>query len=101
MQTRTDKIEGPFRVTEDLTLHGMVTGDTTVASGVFLNLHGLIGGNLRIEPEARVNLHGVVGGSVTNCGFVEVAGMIVGSLTDADGGESVVKPGAMIRNERR
>jgi cytoskeletal protein CcmA (bactofilin family) len=99
MHVRRDKIAGPHRVSEDLLLQGMITGDATVASGVTLDLQGTVTGDLHVEPGARVMLRGTVSGSVVNHGKVDVEGVIYGKLTDLDGGTSHVAPNAVIRNE--
>jgi cytoskeletal protein CcmA (bactofilin family) len=94
-----DKIDGPYTVTTDMNLYGMIAGETTVASGVTLWLYGMVTGDLRVQPSARVYLHGTVSGSVINAGEVDHHGVISGALRDVDGGSSVVRPDAVIENE--
>jgi cytoskeletal protein CcmA (bactofilin family) len=99
VRERTDQITGPYRVSEDLLLHGMIAGDTTVATGVTLNLTGMVTGDLHVESGARALLYGTVSGSVVNRGSVELEGE-VGDLTDLEGGTSRVSPDAVIRSQR-
>ena len=79
----------------------MIKGDATVASESSLFLYGMVTGDLHVEQGATAIIKGTVSGSVTNRGRVEIEGRIVGSLSDLEGGRSVVHAGADIRNESR
>jgi cytoskeletal protein CcmA (bactofilin family) len=100
MRTIRDKIEGPYAVSEDLALQGMIAGDATVMPKVTLVLKGTVTGNLTVEPGGRVELDGTVTGDVTNRGHAEVRGVIGGSLRDLDDGESNIGPNAVIQSRR-
>ena len=99
MRTFDGEIEGPYTVTKNLTLRGMIKGDATVASDSSLLLYGMVTGDLHVEQGATASIKGTVSGSVTNRGRVEIEGRIVGALRDLDDGQSVVHTGADIRNE--
>ncbi len=100
MRTFDGKVEGPITLTEDLLLQGMIAGDATVSAGISFVLHGMVAGDLVIEPGGSAVVNGTVGGSVRNHGHVEVAGRIVGSLRNVDGGTSTVHPHSDVRGER-
>jgi hypothetical protein len=101
MRTIRDRVEGPQRITDDVTLHGMITGDVIVAAGGHLELHGMCSRSLRVESGGAVNLHGTVSGNVTNHGGrLVISGTIVGQLHDL-AGETIIRPDAMVSGSRR
>ena len=96
MQDFHGKIDGPCTIEQDLDLHGMIVGDTTVAKGITLIHHGMITGDLTIRPNARVIIHGMVNGTVRNeGGTVEVYG-IVGDVSDTPGAHTQIMPIAIV-----
>lgn len=94
-----DKYQGPFNVTEDVTLHGMVTGDASVAAGATLRLHGMVTGDLHVREGATAYVFGTVAGRVINQGQVEVHGIVDGIATDG-AGRTTVEPGAIVGGKR-
>lgn len=100
METITGKIEGDYTISRDLTLYGLVAGDVRVESGATFVLFGMVTGDVRVEHGASARLAGTVGGSVTNRGWVALEGRVVGSLTNLEGGESVIHRDAVVHHER-
>lgn len=94
-----DKYLGPFNVTEDAALHGMVVGDATVAAGVTLRLHGMVTGDLHVLEGGTALVFGTVSGRVTNRGRLEVRGVVDGISTEG-GGQTDVAPGAIVGGKR-
>jgi hypothetical protein len=95
MDVITDTIEGPFVLTRDSCLRGMVTNGLTVAAGVKLDLDGIVSGDVVVEAGAAVNIRGRVDGAVVNnAGWVSVFGT-VGSLAGTH--DSYVHRSAIIR----
>jgi hypothetical protein len=90
------KLEGDVLIDDALTLHGMITGDATVADGGMLELYGMCCNDLILESGGTVILYGTVSGSVYNRGgYLDVHGMIVGNLHE-EGGETTVQENASI-----
>ena len=90
MRRLEGKFLGPVSIGEDTSLHGMVDGDVSVASGVTLLMHGKIAGNLDIGSGATVELRGFVAGSSVNRGTLKVYGVVRGHMRDEEGGQTTV-----------
>ena len=60
MEVHGGKIEGPFTVDRDLTIHGMVTSDLVVEPGAHATVHGTVNGTV-INQGGHVQIHGMVG----------------------------------------
>src|SRR5688500_12463910 len=90
--------EGPFVLTRDACLRGIVKNGLTVAAGVTLDLDGTVSGDLVVEAGAVVNIHGTVERAViNNAGWVSVFGT-VGSLAGTH--DSYVQRSALITGLR-
>src|SRR6185295_20059221 len=97
MRDSSDKIEGPCVIDGDVKLHGMITGDATLASGVALLLHGMVTGNLIVQPGAIAVVHGMVSGKLINQGADVTIYGTVGGLIDADLHRATkIMPGAIV-----
>ncbi|CAB3762822.1 hypothetical protein B7G54_24290 [Burkholderia puraquae] len=97
MESHGGKIEGPFAVDRDLTIHGMVAGQATVRSGCRLVLRGTVTSDLVIEPGAYAAVHGMVNGTVINQGgHVEIHGMVGAVVDTAPSSRTVIAHGAVI-----
>jgi hypothetical protein len=81
---------------DDLEMHGLVAGHTTLASGARLVLHGMIAGDLRVEDGAEVDLFGVVSGSIFNRGSVRVTGVVRGILASSDAARTEIADSGVI-----
>lgn len=90
-----EKVTGPYTVEEDTALHGQINGTVTVPAMQHLYVHGQINGDLRIEAKAIVQVYGQVNGDVHNAGRLVVAGMLTGGLSEEEGSETVIQPGAV------
>jgi len=89
-RTIHNKIEGEQIIHDNLILHGMIIGKTTVAKGGNLELHGMIVGDLVLLPNSKVILRGMVNGDVINKGGeLNVFGMINGDLIKQSGSTNV------------
>jgi hypothetical protein len=97
MRTIFDKVEGDMSVSDHVVIHGMVTGDITVAAGGDLVLHGMGCRALVVEPSGSAVVHGMVIGRVTNKGGKVAVHGTVGSL-DETAGETHVAQSAVIRD---
>lgn len=96
MDKRNDKIDGPYRIDQDLDFGGMITDQAIVSSGVEFILHGMVTGELIAEAGSRVSIHGMVNGTVHNRGgHIEIFGMI-DDLVES-GGTVMIAPGAVVR----
>ena len=100
MRKLQGKIEGPFSVEEDSTLHGMITVGAVVRKGVMFHVHGMITGDLTVESGAEAIVRGTVNGTIWNSGQVVVYGTIDALVDNAPESRSVVDRGALIRNGR-
>ena len=94
MNTIHEKVLGPAVIREDSALYGMITESATVAQGVHFEISGMVAGDLEIEPGADVEVHGMVTGSIVNRGRLRVNGMVIGSITDMEGGQTQRAPGS-------
>jgi hypothetical protein len=101
MDFRDDKIEGPYLITSDLRMGGMITVGATVRSGVTLELTGMIIGDLHVQRGAKAIIHGTVDGIVRNEGYVDVDGNIGGLIDLSPEARSVVAPGTLVKGVRR
>ncbi len=52
MKVEYGKLEGDVYIADEFTLHGMITGSATVATGGRLVLHGMVCQDLILEREA-------------------------------------------------
>lgn len=96
MDVINDKIERNIVFIEDVKLHGMIVGSTTVSKNATLFLHGMIKGDLILEDNSKVYLHGMVNGDViAKSGHIEVYGMINGKII-RENGEVIIDPKAII-----
>lgn len=68
MKTLNGKIDGPYVVTEDTNLVGMITDKAIVPSGVHFEVTGMITGDLEVHSGASVLIRGMVNGLVENKG---------------------------------
>ncbi len=100
MRQLQGKIEGPFSVEEDSTLHGMITVGATVRKGVVFHVHGMITGDLTVEDGAEAIVHGMVNGTIWNYGQVVIYGTIDALADGGPGARSVIDKEAVIRNGR-
>lgn len=97
MEVHHGKIEGPFVVDRDMTVHGMITVAAIVESGCTLRLHGMVTGDLTVRPGATAYVHGMVNGTVLNeGGGVEVYGT-VDRVIDANAATTFIHPNARVR----
>ncbi len=97
MRTEHGKIVGDLHLTDDLKLHGMVTGETVVASGGLLLLHGTCCRNVFVETGGQAEIHGAVAGSVCNRGGqVTVYGTVAKDVV-TDDGQTRVEETAQVR----
>lgn len=97
MEVHGGKIEGPFAIDRDLTIHGMVAGHATVRSGCRLVLNGMVTSDLIIEPGAHATVHGMVNGTVINQGgHVEIHGMVGAVADTAPSSRTVIAHGAVV-----
>lgn len=86
MKRQDGKHEGDLLLSEDLALHGMVTGNLTVHAQAKLLLHGMCCGNLIIAKDGVAEVFGTVVGSIINeGGTVFVAGTVQGFITTTSG----------------
>lgn len=100
MEIHGGKIEGPFTIDRDLTIHGMVVGRTTVRSGCKLVLHGMVTSDLVIEPGAYAMVHGTVNGTViNNGGNVEIHGTVDAVADTSPAARTVIAHGALVRSQ--
>ena len=98
MQDRSDKIEGPVLIEEDLLFRGMITVGATVRSGKMLDLRGMITGDLDVEHGAQAIIHGTVNGAVRNHGgYVELFGTVDEVIDLSPEAQTVVASGALIK----
>jgi cytoskeletal protein CcmA (bactofilin family) len=96
------KIEGPFSIEEDLTLHGMITAGATVQSGVVLHLHGTITGDLTVERGGQAIIHGTVNGTVfNNGGDVSILGTVDDVADLSTESRTLIDSGALIRKRQQ
>lgn len=100
MYERNDTVQGPFFVEEDVAVFGMITGATTVRSGVVLELHGMVNGDLTIEPGGEAVIHGTVNGTVWNSGSASIYGTINDVVNATPECRTVIDKGALIRKRR-
>lgn len=91
------KISGPYVLTDELRLGGMVVGDCTVAEGARLNLAGTVMGDLSVLEGGQAEVHGTVTGSLIAVGPVDVHGMVNGT---AAGPGLTIHAGAIVNGER-
>lgn len=100
MEAHGGKIEGPFTVDRDLTIHGMIAGHATVRSGCKLVLHGMVTSDLLVEPDAHATVHGKVNGTVINQGgLVEIHGMVGAVVDTLPSSRTVIAHGAVITRQ--
>ncbi|MEX3954417.1 hypothetical protein [Trinickia sp. EG282A] len=100
MEVHGGKIEGPFTVDRDLTIHGMVAGRATVRPGCKLLLHGMATSDLVVEPGAHATVHGKVNGTVINeGGTVEIHGMVGAVADTAPSSRTVIAHGAVVTGQ--
>lgn len=91
------KIENDVYLNYDLTLHGMITGDVIVGKGSNFVLHGTCCKNLVLEQGSSVRLNGMVCGNVNNNGgFLEVYGLVNGSIQTSEHGKTFIDPKATV-----
>jgi cytoskeletal protein CcmA (bactofilin family) len=91
------KIDGDVILNYELVLHGMVTGNVSVARGGVLILHGTCSQNLAVEKNGQVYLHGTVAGNVLNRGgYLEIYGTVSGHVHTNEG-NTLIDPGAVIK----
>lgn len=101
METWHEKIEGPILIDCEVTCHGMIVRQATVAAGGILHLHGMVTGDLIVEPGAEAHVYGMVNGTVRNLGgLVEIHGM-VDSIVSAPEGLTAIAPSARVKDVRR
>ena len=98
MLVRYDTIEGACVFKEDTQMHGLVTGNAEVRSGVTLDLHGTVGGDLEVAHGAHAIVRGKVCGVVWVSGSVDLHGAVGDLLFNAAGSaaRSVVQPNAVV-----
>ena len=99
MRVEKGKIDGDTRISDDVVLQGMITGNTVVENGGKLILSGMICQNLILEKGSMVELHGMVCRNVFNRGGnLRVYGMILESLR-TESGTTFIDPKAVIKGK--
>ena len=97
MKVIRHKSEGDITIVEDTHLLGMIVGSVRVSEGTLLELDGTVTGTLILENGSKVQLRGIVTGDVLNGGgYLEVYGMVGGSVT-RKGGKTIIDSKAVIR----
>jgi hypothetical protein len=96
MRTERGTIEGDIRLTEEIAISGMVTGNISVLAGGVLHLSGMCVKNVHVLTGGFARLSGMVNGDVINeGGSLEVHGTVHGSVRTVNG-QTVVSPGAIV-----
>lgn len=86
VKTEFSTIKGDVRITEEIAMHGTVTGNITVAQGGHLHLYGTCKGNVIAEMGGEFFLYGKVEGDVQNRGgYIEISGEVQGNLSKSAG----------------
>ncbi len=99
MKIENRKLNGDFKVSEELTLNGTVGGSTIVIDKGFLVLNGVISQDLILEKGSRVEICGAVNGNVYNKGGeLRVKGAINGSIYK-DAGLIIIEADAKINGK--
>ncbi|HRR54682.1 MAG TPA: polymer-forming cytoskeletal protein [Candidatus Methanomethylicus sp.] len=81
MKIENRKMNGDFKVSEELTLNGTVGGSTIVADKGFLVLNGVISQDLILEKGSKAEICGAVNGNVYNKGGeLRIKGVVNGSI---------------------
>ena len=101
MRHINEKIEGPFLVSEDTALHGMITVEAVVRPGVTFIVHGMITGDLGVKEGAQAVVHGSVNGLIQNHGRVHLYGVADGLTDVGPSARSVLDPKAVIKKPLR
>jgi cytoskeletal protein CcmA (bactofilin family) len=97
MQQLHGKYDGGFLLSEDAELHGMVVGNLTVPSGIYLILRGLVTGDLVAQKGAQVVVRGMVTGMVHNDSADVVVFGMVGAVHDSGSTKAKISEGAIIK----
>lgn len=99
MRKEFGQLEGETRITDDLALYGLCTGDIVVESGGYLHLYGMCAGDLEVKAGGACVVYGMCTGNVTNSGGkLEISGMVVGHL-EKNAGTTTVLPTARVNVE--
>lgn len=86
VKTEFSTIKGDVRITEEIAMHGTVTGSITVAQGGHLYFYGTCKGNVIAEMGGEFFLFGKVEGDVQNRGgYIEISGEVQGNLSKSAG----------------
>lgn len=92
MREEYSKCEGDLLISDEVAIHGIVTGSITVRDFGSLTLHGACVGNLEVEAGAIALIEGIVGGNVFNHGgHITINRLITGSVTCKEGKTDVGK----------
>jgi hypothetical protein len=95
LQIENGKIEDNLIVNRQLTLNGMVTGQTTVAPGASFHLYGICCQDLIVSSGATAVIFGTVVGDLINEGVVELRGIIQGNVF-SKGAKFLQSPSAIV-----
>lgn len=97
----TDKIQGPYAVSQDTVLRGMITRQVTVPAGLSLTVHGMVTGDVIAERGSTVIIHGTVTGAVINQGAqVQIYGTVDAVHDQAIDTTTFVCPNAVVTSIR-
>ena len=75
------KNEGNYIVSESEQFSGMVTGNVTLTNGIEFIHRGMICGDVIVQEDAHIYLYGMVNGNVLGTGYVEVWGIVGGTIS--------------------
>lgn len=102
MKEISNKIDGPYIVSEDTILTGMVTQTLTIKRGITFELRGMVLGDVVAHIGSIVDIYGMVRGTVINMGSkVTIYGMAGGvDDRDQDNGRTFVVSGAVVKSSR-
>ena len=99
MTVEQGKIVGDYVVSQDLNLHGRITGNVVVQDKTRFEVHGLVDKDLSIESGGEAAIYGTVTGNVYNQGGnLSVYGVIGGNLHKGTG-ETFVDEQAVVEGQ--
>lgn len=99
MKIENRKMNGDFKVSEELTLNGTVGGSAIVTDKGLLVLNGVISQDLVLEKGSKAELFGTVNGNIYNKGGeVRIKGAVNGSIYK-DAGIIIIESDAKINGK--